>query len=82
MPSPTRDTGGPRGPRGKPTGPLGPRGPRQALTLYRQLHGATLMVLHGQLTPLKREINGIRCIELLFATQTVTCPLLLRHRTE
>jgi hypothetical protein len=55
-------------PRGKPTGP------HQALALYGQLHGATLVVLHGQLTPLKREINGVRYIELLFATQTVTCP--------
>jgi Amino acid permease len=65
---------GPEGPRGEP---LEPQEPSQALGLYRRPHGASLTDLHGQLYSIERLV-----LKLLLATHSVTCPLLLRHRTE
>ena len=89
----TRDHSGPSGPRGlmrQATGAVdskdsvaqllrlvSPLRPRQAPGLYRRVQGTTLMALHGQLYSIKRLV-----LKLLLATHTVTCPLLLRHRTE
>jgi hypothetical protein len=64
-------------PKAQDTEPREPREPRQVTGLYRQLHGVSLVDLHGQLYSIERFV-----LKLLPATPLPTCPLLLRHRTE
>jgi hypothetical protein len=68
---------GPPEPGDQPSGPPGPPGPRQAPGLYRQLHGATFVVLHGQLYSIER-----LSIDVTTCYVPVTWTLLLRHKTE
>jgi hypothetical protein len=51
--------------------------PRQALELYRQLNGASLKDLHGQLYSIERLV-----LKLLLGIRHAACSLLLRHRIE